>query len=374
MRKYVLSTMRALFVCSVAGAVAIAAGCSGDERTGEAAAGSSGAAGGGAEPAGAVRVVTSFFPLYDFAKTIGGENADVVNMIPTGVEPHDWTPKSQDMVAVSRADLFVYQGGGFEGWTEDVLGGVDADSLVVVEASRGIELMAASESGSEAAHAHEGESGEHADEAHADEAHTEDEAHADEAHGEGAHGEAEAHGEAAHDHGDTDPHTWLSPRSALVMAQNVLDGFKAADPENAAVYEANFAKLKADLEALDRKYAEQLGAATNKEMVVSHQAFGYLARDYGLVQMPILGIASDGEPTAQDLKAISEFVKEHGVKYIFTEELVSNELAETLANDLGVQTLPLHPLEGLTEREAQAGETYVSLMEKNLDALVSALK
>lgn len=282
-------------------------------------------------------VVTTFFPLYDFARTIGGDRVQAVNLVPAGVEPHDWSPKSRDMIQISNARLFVYQGAGFEGWTEDVLRGLDAGNLVIVEASRGIELLSAS-----------GESGHR---------HDDDE--------DGDHG---------HDHGDIDPHTWLSPRSALRMADNIAEGLKRADPEHASTYDANYERLKAELETLDAAYAERLSRAANKEMVVSHQAFGYLARDYGLVQMPMLGLSPEGEPTARDLQRISEFVKEHGVKTIFTEQLVSAALAETLAKDLGVGTMPLHPLEGLTQEEAAAGESYISLMERNLDRLAEALQ
>ncbi|TLS52972.1 zinc ABC transporter substrate-binding protein [Paenibacillus antri] len=317
-----------------------------------------------------VNVVTSFFPLYDFARTIGGEYVNAINMIPAGVEPHDWTPKSQDMANITKAQVFAYQGAGFEGWTDDVLGGIDTKGLVIVEASRGIELMKASENAhAEEAHAEE----EHArEEEHADEhAHEHEEEHADEHAAEQADEHAAGDG---HNHGDFDPHTWLSPRSAMQMASNLLEGLKQADPAHAAEYERNFEALKAELAALDKAYTDRLSQVVNKEMVVSHQAFGYLARDYGLVQMPIMGLTPDGEPTAHDLKKISDFVKEHDVRFIFTEELVSDKLAKTLANDLGVETLPLHPLEGLTEAERDAGETYISLMEKNLEQLAKALK
>jgi zinc transport system substrate-binding protein len=300
---------------------------------------------------GKVNVVTSFFPLYDFATVIGGEHVNVINMVPAGVEPHDWSPKSQDMTNISKAQMFIYQGAGFEGWTEDVLGGLNTDSLVVVEASHGIELMEASESEEH----HEGEEG-----------------HEEEAHEKGH--EEEAHEEEVHEHGAYDPHTWLSPRSALAMAENVRNGLKQADPAHSADYDANYEAFRIKLQALDQQYTVQLSAVPNKEMVVSHQAFGYLARDYGLVQMPIMGITPDGEPTAQDLKGISEFVKEHNVAYIFTEELVSDQLAKTLAGDLGVKTLPLHPLEGLTESELANQETYISIMERNLENLVTALQ
>lgn len=319
---------------------------------------------GGNAPEERMQVVTTFFPLYDFARVIGGEDADVINLVPAGVEPHDWTPRSQEMATISRAQLFVYQGAGFEGWTEDVLGGIDANNLVIVEASRGIELIAAADSHGGDEHGHEDE----------EEAHEGEEAAHEDEHEDEHEGEHEDGHEEEHDHGDFDPHTWLSPRSAMIMAENILAGFKQADPGHAAGYESRFASLADELAALDAEYSERLASVSNKEMVVSHQAFGYLARDYGLVQMPIMGIAPNAEPTAQDLKEISEFVEEHGVKYIFTEELVSDALARTLANDLGIETLPLHPLEGLTEAEAAANETYISIMERNLEHLVIALK
>jgi len=285
---------------------------------------------------GKVTVITTFFPLYDFAGAIGGEYVNVVNLVPAGVDPHDWEPKSRDMMNISKAQLLLYQGAGFEGWMDEVLSGIDTKSMVIVEASQGIDLIDVTQADEriEEGHDHDHE----------------------------------------HDHGLHDPHTWLSPRSALTMARNVLNGLKEADPENTAQYEMNFAALEADLLALDQKFSEQLSNVSNKEMVVSHQAFGYLARDYGLVQMPLSGITAEGEPTSQDLVEISKFVKEHGVTHIFVEQFASVQLAKTLAEDLGLQTLPLHPLEGLTEDEAASGETYISLMERNLEQLVTALK
>jgi zinc transport system substrate-binding protein len=108
--------------------------------------------------------------------------------------------------------------------------------------------------------------------------------------------------------------------------------------------------------------------------VVSHQAFGYLARDYGLNQVAIMGLTPDAEPKAQDLLRISKFVKDHGVKYIFFEELVSDELAKTLAGEANAQTLVLNPIEGLTPDEEKSGDDYFSLMHRNLQNLLKALQ
>lgn len=269
-------------------------------------------------------VMTTIFPLYDFAKAIGGEHVQVISLLPPGADAHDWEPKSQDMVHISKAGLLIYQGAGFESWMQEVLDGIDTNSITIVEASEGIELIPAEEDG--------------------------------------------------HGHGGYDPHTWLSPRSALIMAENIYKGLKEADPAHAQAYEANFSALSAELEALHLEYLQQLSNITKRDIVVSHQAFGYLARDYGLEQWPLTGLSAEGEPTAQDLKAISEIVQERGVTHIFTEQFASDRLAKALAEDLGIETLPLHPLEGLSKEEAEAGESYVSLMRRNLEHLVTALK
>ncbi|MHA7962770.1 metal ABC transporter solute-binding protein, Zn/Mn family [Paenibacillus sp. CAU 1782] len=300
-----------------------------------------------AAPAERLKVVTSFYPLYYLASEIGGEHVEVANLIAAGIEPHDWTPKSQDLVQVSQADLFLYHGAGLEVWIGDFLKGVSADSkAIIAEASAGIELI----SGQEDEHSHEEEGHDHEEDGHS---HEEDE-----------------HG---HSH-DTDPHTWVSPKSALVLAANVKKSLAEADPDHAADYESGYALVKEKLESLDQAYEEGLATVSQKNLVVSHQAFGYLARDYGLNQISIMGLSPDAEPRAQDIAKIAKFVKENGVKYIFFEELVSDQLANMLANEAGVDTMVLNPLEGLTKEQEQAGETYIHLMNTNLQNLMKALQ
>lgn len=291
---------------------------------------------------GKVNVITTFYTLYDFATRIGGDKANVINLVPAGVEPHDWSPKSRDLKNMGKAQLFVYNGAGFEGWAHDFLESLNKDSgLKVVTASDGIELLHGVE-------------------------HDDD------------HGDKKKSGASAssdHDHDtDVDPHVWVSPKSALKMAENVKNGFVQADAANKAYYEANYETLRKQLAELDGKFAQSIAKAPRKQIVVSHQAFGYLARDYGLTQMPIMGLSPDSEPTAQDLKAINKFVKDQGVKYIFFEELVSDKMAKTLAKDLGIETLVLNPLEGLTPEQAKAGDNYVTVMERNLQNLLKALQ
>ncbi|WP_232058170.1 metal ABC transporter substrate-binding protein [Cohnella abietis] len=295
-----------------------------------------------AQVEGKINVLTSFYPLYYFAKEIGGDRANVVNLVAAGVEPHEWTPKSRDLDAVSKAQIFLYNGAGLEGWVKGFLNGLGSDSKVLtVEASHGIKLI----SGNPEKDSEE-DSGED---------HTADEQH-------------------SHSDGDVDPHTWVSPRSAMVMAANIRDAFVKTDPEHKAEYETRYESIKDRLGQLDAKFTVQLSVYKRRDIVVSHQAFGYLCRDYNLNQIAIMGLSPDAEPRAQDLLNIARFVKENDIPYIFFEELVSEQLAQTLAREAKVDTLVLNPLEGLTPEQDKAGENYITLMEKNLQNLQKALQ
>lgn len=275
---------------------------------------------GTADEEGKINVMTSFFPIYDMTRQIGGEHVNVTNMIPTGIDPHDWTYRSQDLVNMTDAQLFIYNGAGFDDWwVDEMLTSLGARKPAVAVASEGIELI-------------------------------------------------------THRHGDVDPHVWLSPASALKIAENIKNALVAADPEHATDYEENYALLQNELELLHADYEAALTDAPRKEFVTSHQAFAYLARDYGLTQLSVMGLTTEAEPTSQDIKRIVDFIEEHDVKYILFEELASPELAKTLANDLGIELLSLHPIEGLTKQQEEAGETYISLMRHNLAALQLALQ
>ncbi|MFD1905448.1 metal ABC transporter solute-binding protein, Zn/Mn family [Paenibacillus rhizoplanae] len=225
-----------------------------------------------------------FYPIYEFTAEIGGDDANVINLLPVGVEPHDWTPRSQDIISTSKAQLFLYNGAGLEGWVQGFLKSLDSDSKTkAVEVSQGVKLITTDEDDGHD-HGHEGEEA-----------------------------EADGHGDSLH----TDPHTWVSPKSALVMAKNIKDSLQAVDPAHTAGYEERYQKLADRLSALDLKFTEELGKLPNKEIVVSHQAFSYLARDYGLSQHAIMGLSPDAEPRGQDLVKLAALVKAEGIRYIF---------------------------------------------------------
>lgn len=295
---------------------------------------------------GTLEVVTSFYPLYDFASKIGGEHVNMTMLVPAGVEPHDWTPKSRDITTIRNADVFIYQGNDFEVWVDSVMKTLDGSEVKVVETSDGVARIP----GEGHSHDHDHEGHEHED----------------------GHDHDNGHGHS-HDY-EFDPHLWLSPVLAKEMALKIKDAFVAVDPANQADYEANFNALAEQFDQLHTKYQESLADLTRREIVVSHQAFGYLAHEYNLEQISIMGISPDAEPTAQDMMRIRRYVQDNGIKVIFFEELLSDSLAKTLANDAGVETRVLNPLEGLTPNQMEAGEDYFSIMEQNLENLLYALK
>ncbi|CUX29550.1 metal ABC transporter substrate-binding protein [Clostridium sp. C105KSO13] len=274
---------------------------------------------------GKLKVMTSFYPMYDFAQKVGGDKVEVTNMVPAGTEPHDWEPAATDIKQLEEADVFVYNGAGMEHWTEDMLDSLDNKNLTVVEASEGLELM-----------------------------------------------EGETHGEEAEDT-SYDPHVWLNPMNAKIEMENIKNALADTDPENKEYYTKNYQKYAVEFDTLDKAFKEGLADTKRKEVITAHEALGYLCKAYGLNQVGIEGLSPDSEPDPARMDEIIQFAKEHKVKTIFFEELVSPKVAETIADEIGAKTEVLNPLEGLSDEQLESGEDYFSVMETNLEALKGAL-
>ena len=281
---------------------------------------------------GRLRVLTSFYPMYDFACKIGGDCIDVTNMVPSGTEPHDWEPSTNDLKNLEKADVFIYNGADMEPWADDLLAS-RSDTLHVVEASENVELRT-TDGEHEHAHEHEG---------------------------------------ADHHHGDFDPHVWLDPENAKIEMEAIKDALCAADSENSTVFQSNYEKYAAELDALDAEFREKLAPLPNRTIVVAHEAFGYLCDAYGLTQVGIEGLSPDSEPDPGRMAEVIDFVREHSISTIFFEELVSPKVAEAIASETGAQAKMLSPLEGLSDEQAAAGADYFSVMHDNLAALMEAL-
>ncbi|WP_338554775.1 metal ABC transporter substrate-binding protein [Paenibacillus sp. KS-LC4] len=311
-----------------------------------------------------LQVVTTFYPMYEFSKQVGGDYADVTALIPAGTEPHDWEPSAKDMAVLKEADVFVYNGI-VEGWAEQALESAVNEKRVVVEASSSIELA----EGGEDEHSHGGVANGASEAAHADAEHEHDHDHAAE-HEEATH-EEEGH---AHEHEHSlDPHVWLSPKLAQAEVAAIQEAFAKADPTHADQYKANADAYIAKLQQLDDAYKAGLAGAKRTEFVTQHAAFGYLAREYGLTQVPISGLSPDQEPSPEQMAEIVKLAKEQQIKTIFFETLVDPKIASTIASEIGAKTAVLNPLEGLTEEETEDGLDYIGVMTNNLEALKLAL-
>lgn len=280
---------------------------------------------------GKIDVVTSFYPMYEFTKQVAGEHANVIALIPAGSEPHDWEPSAKDMKKVKEADVFVYNGI-VEGWAEQALQSAANAKRVVVEASKGIDLI------------------------------------------EGMHDEGEEEEEDAHGHShELDPHVWLSPLLAQHEVEAIAQGLIAVDPAHKEDYRNNADTYIAKLKALDVKFRDTLATVKHKEFVTQHAAFGYLAKAYGLTQVPIAGLSPEEEPAPDKMADIIQFAKEKQVKTIFFETLVDPKVATTIAKEINAHTDVLNPLEGLTAEDKKNNLDYISVMTNNLQALKKAL-
>lgn len=276
-----------------------------------------------------INIAASFYPLADFARNVGGSHVSVQNITPVGAEPHDYEPAPRDLAKISSSDVFVYNGGTFEPWTEKF---THDFKHTAVKASKGITL--------------------HESEGH--EAHTE---------------ETESDG---HDHGTTDPHFWLDPVLAQQIVTNIRDGLIQADPTHANDYRKNAQAYQAKLQKLDTAYKEGLAHCAIDTVIASHGAFTYLAERYGFAADSIAGISPDTEPSAQKMAELSTLAKEKNIKYIFFEHLVSPRLADTIAQEAGAKTLVFDPIEGLAKKDQDKGKNYISIQYDNLNAIRTA--
>jgi zinc transport system substrate-binding protein len=309
-------------------------------------------AGAGPETEG-LQVLASFYPLQYVAEQVGGDLVAVQNLTPPSAEPHDLELSPAQVRRVGDADLVVYLTG-FQPAVDEAVEArapehvVDAADVVTLEEAPGSVEHSAG--------------GEHTDQ-HAEDAHGEKE-HAEEEHAEEGDG---------HDHGSRDPHFWLDPTHLVPVAHAVAEQLAAADPDNADAYAAGADALEERLTGLDAEIAAGLARCEGATLVTSHAAFGYLAERYGLEQVGIAALDPEAEPSPARLREIGAIVGSHGVSTIFTETLTSPKVAETLAEDLGVATATLDPLEGISEEAAEAGEDYESVMRANAAALQEGL-
>jgi zinc transport system substrate-binding protein len=279
---------------------------------------------------GRLTVVASFYPIAEAARQVSGDDVEVVELTPAGVEPHDLELAPDDIEAIATADVVLYAGGGFQPAVEDALGEA---SGVAVDVTADLTSLPATEAGQD------------------DEADHED--------------------QADHEELGADPHVWLDPTRFAAIVRRVAQALGEADPGAGSLERE--ASYEAALKALDGAFRDGLNDCASRLLVVSHAAFGYLADAYDLHQEPISGVSPEAEPDPQRLAELRDVVTSEGVTTVFVESLVSPAVGETLAEEAGVTTAVLNPLEGLTPEQIDAGEDYLSVMRANLEALRDGL-
>ncbi len=325
-------------------------------------AGCGGNTAGGTKDTKKMEVVATVFPVYDVAKQVGGDKINLTLLVPPGSEPHDWEPTAADLKKIGSAKLFLYNGAGLEPTDKLTTKEILKDAKPV-ELSKAVTLLKAEEEAEDHDHDH--------DKAHEEKGHDHDKDKHDD---KDKHQEDKAHEEHHHQHGEYDPHVWMDPTNVIKEVDMVTKAFVEADPANKEYYEKNAAAYKEKLQKLDSEFATVTKDLPQRELVVAHEAFAYFANHYNMKQVGIMGVSPDAEPTPERMAEIVTFVKEHNVKAIFSEELISPKLADAIAKEAGVKVYVLNPIEGLTEEQTKGNESYLSLMEKNLKTLKEALK
>lgn len=261
----------------------------------------------GGSDSGTLRVETAFYPFAFVAEQVGGADVEVDSLTSPGVEPHDLELRPKQVGAVQTADLVVYQRH-FQAAVDDAVDQAGRKRGTTIDVAKLVD---------------------------------------------------------AHD-----PHTWLDPATMVKLTAAVRDHLVELDPDHAAAYRANADRLTAALMTLDHDLRDGLARCERDTIVTSHEAFGHLAKRYGLTQVPIAGVDPSAEPSPAQLATISRLVEKQHVTTIFTEELVSPAIADAIARETGARTATLDPIEGLSDDTSD--QTYLTLMRRNLEAIRKA--
>lgn len=281
---------------------------------------------------GKLTIVATLFPQYDFVKAIAQDKAEVVLLLPPGMEAHAYEPTPQDIVTIQKSDMFIYTGEAMEPWAHRVIEGVKGKAVKVIDVSSGIELLNASE-----------------------EDHDEE--------------------EEDHHHGGVDPHIWTDPVNAEKMVDTISEGLSSVDPKNSEFYSKNAEQYKAELQALDQKFKDMFAKTKSQTIIYAgHFALGYFAKRYSLTFIsPYNGFAPDAEPTPQKIAELIKNIKATGINVIYYEELIDPKIARVISNETGAKIELLHGGHNVSRAELESGITYMKLMESNLEKLKEGL-
>lgn len=274
------------------------------------------------EPVEKISVATTINPVDQMVRIIGGNRVETWKIVPEGSDAHDFEPTIKDMGRLTETNLLFMNGLEMEPWVDKAVDNSGNTELAIVDLSEGVDLI-------------------HLDEVEDDHDHEND----------------------AHDHGDFDPHIWMSIDSLIIMAENVKNELSAVYPEGSEDFEKNFEAFSSEAMAMKEEYQEKFEAYNGRAFVTGHAAFGYMTRELGLVQKSVEGPFQEGEPTPKKLQDLINFVKSEGITTIFLEEAASPKVSETLARETGGETVAINPLEVSGELLPSLKETYEKVLE-----------
>lgn len=279
---------------------------------------------------GVLKIVCTLFPQYDFACNIAEGRAEVTLLLTPGTDSHSYDPSPVDMVKINECDLFIYTGDLMESWAADVVSGLD-NNVKVLDVSQGIELSAVKNG-----HEHEDEN--------------------------------------EHSH-SADPHVWTSPANAAEIVRKISSALCEFDPENASFYKGNEEVYLAEIAKLDADLREITASAKYKKIIMCDRfAMHYFCKHYGLEYVAAFdSCTSDTEPSPAVIVEITNEVKKNKIPAVFAAELSNRKVADAVAAQTGAKVLELHSCHNLSADDFNAGESYISLMQRNAENLKIAL-
>ncbi|WP_047983708.1 metal ABC transporter solute-binding protein, Zn/Mn family [Ornithinibacillus californiensis] len=283
-------------------------------------------------------IYTSVYPIQYIVERIGGDTVTTTSIFPPGVDAHTYEPTAKTMTTLARSDAFIYFGTGMEGFTESIAEALESVDISLLELGEYEELF------------------EEVEHHHVESNQVEPEEH-------------EEHHHDGHNHGDHDPHIWIDPLRMAEMGHIITEYLIELNPDQKRLYEENFHLLELDLHQLDEAFSEELSKKKNKEILVSHAAYGYWEERYGIEQISINGLSSSSEPSQRDLVEIIEQAEASQLQYVIVEQNTSSKVTEIIQEHIGAEALSIHNLAVLTEKDVKEKSDYLSIMRHNLSVL-----
>ena len=315
--------------------------------------------------AGKLKVVTTIFPEYDWTREILGDKAassQLTLLVGNGVDLHSYQPSIQDIAKISTADIFIYVGGESDGWVKDALKNARNKKMKVINLMETLGDKVKEEEIVEGMQAEEEEHEHHEHEEHDHEA-------------EGHH----HHHDSDEEELEYDEHVWLSVRNAKIICQEIAAALSEKDSANAGTYKANAAAYSAKLDKLDSDFAAAVKNGNKKTLLFGDRfPFRYFVDDYGLkYYAAFVGCSAETEASFETVIFLAGKVDELGLNAVCKIEKGDGKIARTIVENCknkNARVLTLDSMQSVTAKDAKAGTTYISIMEKNLEVLKEALK